>query len=89
MDNAWYLSLAAGISKDIAPSLSGDGSAAGLQADFGSPLGWFVDFGALWYQNWQTALGASIRYTHARYTYAGESFDASSVGFAMNFSFGR
>lgn len=86
---AWFVSLAGGTNKDLSPSLSGEGVASDLKADFGSSWGWFVDSGILWLDTWHFGGLFSLRYTNERYHIAGHSLDASSFGFRMTFNLNR
>jgi hypothetical protein len=82
----WFLSLSGGTNKDLAPSLSGEGVASRINADFNSSWGWFGDFGVLYLQTWHFGCGVSLHYTKLRYRIAGETLDASSFGLRMTFN---
>jgi hypothetical protein len=90
IDERWYFSLAGGAYKDVGAGLSGNGVAAGLQADFTPSWGWMMDAGVLYAESWHTGLGFSIGYASERYAILpGMSIDASHVNLRMTLAFMR
>jgi len=81
----WYFNIAGGAHKELSPGLSGDGVAAGVQANFQSPWGWMGELGLVFAETWHTAMGLSLRYTKMGYIIAGQTFDASNIGFGLTF----
>ena len=69
-----------GIETDLRPSLWGDGLASGFNANLSSKLGGFGESGGYWQSEGDFGVSITLRYTWIKYTYAGASFDASSLG---------
>lgn len=65
----------------LGAQISGNGFASGLRAELESPIGWTGELGMYFAETWHLAAGFGIRYTFARYELAGDSIDASNLGF--------
>jgi len=75
-----YFFLArAGLEKDFAPALSGDGLGVGVNASFTSNLGALGEVGVYWQANKDLGCDVKVRYTRIEYGYPGGSIDGSSL----------
>jgi hypothetical protein len=75
-----YFFLArAGLEKDFAPALSGDGLGVGMNASFTSSLGAMGEMGVYWQANRKLGCDVKVRYTHIKYSYGSGSVDGSSL----------
>jgi len=82
IDGLWFLLLRGGLTEDGGATLSGSGVAFIPDVKFDSKLGGFADLGA-YRASASSHVGVLFlaRYTHEKFGLAGDSVDASSIGF--------
>jgi hypothetical protein len=71
----------AGLEKDLAPTLSGDGLAAGLNLGLSSHIGALGEAGIYWQAARDLGIDLKVRYTWIEYRYGRATIDGSSVAF--------
>lgn len=75
----YFLLTRAGLEKDFAPALSGDGVGVGVNASFTSNLGVLSEAGVYWQADREVGFDVKVRYTWIEYGYGSTRIDGSSV----------
>jgi hypothetical protein len=75
----YFFLTRAGVEKDLAPALSGDGVGVGVNASFTSNLGVLGEVGVYWQADRDLGFDVKLRYTRIEYGYGSGSIDGSSI----------